>query len=93
MMMIVASQALASRVGRLVMIIARGYLIMIGIIVVLNMSAIVMMIVHHKIAKNEMFVILWRSGDMLNAVYPSRRSREVKNNQKPDAKRRPYPLQ
>ena len=102
MVMIVARQALAGRVGRHVMIMlllrgevmimALGYLMMIAIIVVLDLNTVVMMIFHHEVAEHEMFVIFRRSGDMLHAVYRSRRRREVEHNQKPDAKRRRYPL-
>ena len=99
---IVASQGLAGRVGRHVMIMpllrgdvmimALDYLMMIAIIVVLDLNTVVMMIFHHEVAEHEMFVIFRRSGGMLHAVYRSRCRREVEHNQKPDAKRRRYPL-
>jgi len=102
MVMIVARQALVGRVSRRVMIMlllrcdvmvmVSNNLVMIGIIVVLSLSAVVMMIFHHEIAEHEMLVIFRRSGRMLQAVYRSRCGSEVEHNQKPDAKRRRYPL-
>lgn len=71
-----------------VMVMAPDYLMMIGNIVVLDLSVVVMMIFHHEIAEHEMFVIFRRSGGMLHAVHRSRCRRDVEHNQKPDAKRR-----